>query len=68
MPLSQLESLTGEITVDILIQKNMVPKDADVLGVKVLFDKAISQSLTLSLPTSASVKAAVEKAGGTVKA
>ncbi len=64
--LSQIASLTGEINVKVLIEKNMVPADAAQVGVKILFDKDTTQTLTLAVSTSASVKAAVEKAGGKV--
>jgi ribosomal protein L15 len=64
--LSQVAGLTGDITVQMLIEKNMVPADAPQYGVKVLYDKDITQAITLAVSTSATVKAAVEKAGGKV--
>ena len=64
--LSQVAALTGDITVHLLIEKNLVPADAPQYGVKVLFDKDITQAISLAVSTSATVKAAVEKAGGKV--
>lgn len=40
VPLSQLESAKDEVTIDYLIKNNLVPSDAEKIGVKVLWDKA----------------------------
>jgi ribosomal protein L15 len=67
VPLSQLESAKDEVTIDYLIKNNLVPSDAEKIGVKVLLDKAIHSAITLAVAASASAREAVAKAGGTVK-
>lgn len=64
--LSRLLSIkhTGTITLDILIEKSIVPPGTT--GVKVVYDKEVTKPLTIQLPVSAKVAKVVTDAGGSV--
>ncbi len=55
---------TGTITLDILIEKSIVPPGTK--GVKVVYDKEVTKPLTIQLPVSAKVAKVVTDAGGSV--
>ncbi len=55
---------TGTITLDILIEKSIVPQGTK--GVKVVYDKEVAQPITIQLPVSAKVAKVVTDAGGTI--
>lgn len=55
------------VTVELLVQKELVTKDATVRGVKILGDGTLEKKLTVSLPCSQSAKIKIEKAGGSVE-
>ncbi|MBI4036959.1 50S ribosomal protein L15 [Candidatus Daviesbacteria bacterium] len=69
MALSKLELFTTGSTVDLqgLIDKGLIlEKQAKKFGVKIVGNGEISKKLTIALPTTASAKTAIEKAGGKV--
>lgn len=55
-----------EVTVASLIKHGLVDKQAEIVGVKILGDGAITKKLTVVLPISKGAKAKIEKAGGKV--
>lgn len=67
--LSKLDIFAAGSTVDLqsLIDKGLIlEKQAKKFGVKIVGDGKISHKITVTLPTTASAKAAIEKAGGKV--
>jgi large subunit ribosomal protein L15 len=58
----------GKVTVVSLVESGMILPSSKKVSIKILFDKDINQKLTIEgIEVSESVKAAVEKAGGSVQ-
>lgn len=56
-----------KVTVDALIKKGIVDKQAKEIGVKLLHNGKLEKKLLIVLSVSKKAKAAIEKAGGTVE-
>ncbi len=63
------ETITdGKVTVQSLVEAGLVLPSSKKLSIKILFDQEIKQKLSIEgIEVSQSVKAAVEKAGGSVQ-
>ncbi len=57
----------SKVTVDLLIEKKIVTKEAKVIGVKILGGSEVTKKFTIEVPISHSAQKQVEKAGGEVK-
>lgn len=55
------------VTIELLLKHNLVPKEAQKLGVKILGNGTIEKALTVKLPVTTGAKAKIEQAGGTVE-
>ncbi len=55
-----------EVTVASLIKHGLVDKQAEIVGVKILGDGAITKKLTVALPISKGARIKIEKAGGKI--
>lgn len=56
----------SQVTVESLIKNNLVEKEAQQLGVKILGDGELKKKLIVKLPVSKGAKKKIEKAGGKV--
>ncbi len=59
-------NVNDEITVDALIKKGIVDRNAKRVGVKILSHGKLTKKLVIKVPVSANVKAAVEQNKGSV--
>lgn len=64
-----LNVLPGKSVVDVetLVKHQLVDKDAQSVGVKIIGKGTLTNSLTVKLPVTSGARSAIEKAGGTIE-
>jgi large subunit ribosomal protein L15 len=69
LKLDDLNSLPANstVTVDLLIKSNLVPTNAQKVGVKILSGGKLTKKLTLKVPTSASVARQIDSKNAKIK-